>query len=673
MQVIYDTFPFERIFNLITDGVVILDGRKIVFCNDPFLEWTSYNSVEIKNLHLSQFMAPAECINMQKMLEQCELGHCPKDSTHCIFLDKEKKNRISVIARAELIKEGEWKNRIILTLKNNTKERQAQNLLSSSQQSLEEIIQTFPDIYYVTDARGILVKVGPSVKAILGYEPEEVVGTPMKDYYQDPSLRDKLMAQIIAGKGDYVRVEAYLVHKSGRSVWFNTRARFLFDANGNITGLEGLARDSTAEKVAQDLLHKREEELLEIKKNLEVKVLEQTKELLQKERLWLQKSRHEQMGEMISSIAHQWRQPLNVLSAWINNISSLYKMNELKQEDLDLITEKCNNLIRSMSQTIDEFRSFFSPMTDADVFDLGQSVGGALQLITANFQQLGIAIQFTNKDGVHVFGFSNEFGQVVINLLTNAKESFFERKIINPKIDISIRLDGDFAILEILDNAGGVPVNIIEKIFDPYFTTKEKGTGIGLYMSKNIVERHMKGQIQIENSATGAKFILRLPISPNKPGKVNWGFAVSPQAPLVVGDKGNFEKPLDRVKIIFVDDHDEARMAFGHILQKKGADIKTAASVRECFAILGEFHPDLIISDLLMPEEDGYVLIKKIRSSEKAEVRVIPAIALSAHVDIVEVQDALDAGFNKYLTKPIDWKSLMRFINELTVKNKESI
>lgn len=671
------SFPYERLFDLVNDGILILYQSKVVFCNTILTNWLGYSHAELIDTSIDAIIAPED----QSQIHQNKLRLIQKmDSviqSSFSLIHKNNNSKISVLANMTLLDEGEWSGHCVLTLKNTSNETMIQKLLYSSQQNLQEIIETFPDIYYVTDTKGILTKVSPSVFAILGYEPYEVLGTPMIHYYEFPELRDQLMSKVVAAQGKYVKIEATLLHKSGRPIWFNTRARILINENNSIIGLEGLARDSTVEKTAQDLIEKNQKELLEIKNSLEIKVKIQTEELLQKERLWLQKSRHAQMGEMISAIAHQWRQPLNALTMWNNNISTLFFDNNLQSEDVKVFSEKTDTLIRSMSQTIDEFRGFFSPLTNADIFNLKDAINASLQLINPNLNQLKINFKHIQSENIWVSGYPNEFGQVIINLLTNSKESCLGNKTEHPEISIYLKIESENAILEIQDNAGGIPPDIIDKIFDPYFTTKNKGTGIGLYMSKNIIERHMNGHISVLNNQQGARFKIIFPLSKTIPDKStiknNENMPYSAQDSFrnisVNSQASNHNlTKLDQIRILFVDDNAEAREIFEVLMKKKGAIVCITKSATECIEQINIFKPDILISDILMPEEDGYSLIKKIRELEKKSGSFTPAIALSAHVDSEEIQHALNLGFQKYLTKPVDWKSLIKMIHELTSK-----
>jgi signal transduction histidine kinase len=213
------------------------------------------------------------------------------------------------------------------------------------------------------------------------------------------------------------------------------------------------------------------------------------------------------MGEMISAIAHQWRQPLNTLSLY--NIT-LESKEYLSKEDIQEFREKSNNVIQQMSQTINDFRDFFKPNKNKEKFFISKSLQKVLGMIEVELKEKNIIIKNSIDSELSLFNFKSEFEQVLINLINNAKDAIL--KISNPKmigiIELkSIKNDKEI-ILEISDNGGGIDLNIIDKIFEPYFTTKfeSQGTGLGLYMSKMIIERNMGGQIIVANNDNGTTF-----------------------------------------------------------------------------------------------------------------------------------------------------------------------
>jgi len=165
-------------------------------------------------------------------------------------------------------------------------------------------------------------------------------------------------------------------------------------------------------------------------------------------------------------------------------------------------------LIQHMSRTIDDFRNFFRPDKEKAEFRLSEAVTGALALMEGSFRHHRITIEVFSLDDPAVIGYRNEFAQVILNILSNAGDIFRERRIEDPRVTITIGCEGERAVVTVADNAGGIPDEIIEKVFDPYFTTKgpQSGTGLGLFMSKTIIEKNMNGALTVRNSGDGAEF-----------------------------------------------------------------------------------------------------------------------------------------------------------------------
>ena len=231
---------------------------------------------------------------------------------------------------------------------------------------------------------------------------------------------------------------------------------------------------------------------------------------MEKERLLIQQSRLAAMGEMIGNIAHQWRQPLNVLGLLFANLQDAYDFNELTRESLRETVADGHRMIQKMSSTIDDFRNFFRPNKEKEVFGLASAVADALRLIEHSLKDNSISVSVADSGDIRANGFPNELSQVLLNIFTNAKEAIRDRHQENGTIAVAWGCNDRESWITVRDNAGGIPEAILPRIFDPYFTTKEKGTGIGLYMSKMIME-HMHGAIEARNVDGGAEFRLVLP------------------------------------------------------------------------------------------------------------------------------------------------------------------
>ena len=249
------------------------------------------------------------------------------------------------------------------------------------------------------------------------------------------------------------------------------------------------------------------------KVELEEEVEKQLEKRLEKEYLLMQHSKLATMGEMIGHIAHQWRQPLAQLGGIFMNLDSAYAHEDLTPEYLEKRIERGNELIKYMSQTIDDFRHFFEPNRTKKKFDVAEYIQNAINIIEATLTYHKIELEVkTPKEKLLIEGYPSEFSQVILNLLDNAKDVLVERNIATPKITIESKVLNDEVSVEISDNAGGIDEAIIENIFDIYFSTKREkgGSGLGLYMSKLIIERKGMGQISVKNGQEGAIFTISL-------------------------------------------------------------------------------------------------------------------------------------------------------------------
>jgi len=222
-----------------------------------------------------------------------------------------------------------------------------------------------------------------------------------------------------------------------------------------------------------------------------MKTLKDEKE--QQKELLVHQSKLASMGEMLGNIAHQWRQPLSRLGYILMNIESKDKEKHHTQK-----LQEASVQMEFMSQTIDDFRDFFKPDKEKELFSLAKETQSVIEFIA--FEKIEIVLNII-KDA-EILNYKNEYKQVLLNLLTNAKDVLIERTISSPKITIDV----DVTTVKVSDNAGGIHLKNIEKIFEPYFSTKTKGLGIGLYMSKVIIEKNMGGKFEVENGEEGAIF-----------------------------------------------------------------------------------------------------------------------------------------------------------------------
>ena len=234
-------------------------------------------------------------------------------------------------------------------------------------------------------------------------------------------------------------------------------------------------------------------------------------EKLKQQNILIQKSKMAAMGEMIGNIAHQWRQPLSQISGLFFDIESAYDYRELDKKYLSQRVNDANDLLEYMSKTIDDFRNFFNPRSIKEEFLINDAISSSMKILKATLEYYKIDIQIDCDEKYKINGFRNEYTQAIVNIISNAKDILVDKKIKNAKIKVYVKEVKDDIVLHIEDNAGGIDTSIIDKIFDPYFTTKyEYGTGIGLYMTKLIIEEKMNGTIKVENLNNGAVFSIKI-------------------------------------------------------------------------------------------------------------------------------------------------------------------
>ena len=236
-------------------------------------------------------------------------------------------------------------------------------------------------------------------------------------------------------------------------------------------------------------------------------------ELKQKEEMLINQSRHAAMGEMISMIAHQWRQPLSIISMDINNLLVDIDLDSLDSNEVKKLSNNILYQTSHLSKTIDDFSNFFKPEKSISKIKIETILEETYTIVK---DSLSNNIQFIRniESHIEINTYTRELMQVFLNIINNAKYALLERKIENGFIKVSVYNDDKYIYTQICDNAGGIDENIIAKIFEPYFTTKEKnGTGLGLYMSKMIIEEHLNGILEVSNDDVGVCFTVKLPLN----------------------------------------------------------------------------------------------------------------------------------------------------------------
>ncbi len=346
------------------------------------------------------------------------------------------------------------------------------------------------------DRNGFIIDVNPAFCTMMDGAKNEILGKKLQNFFGDADTNQKV-EEVIYTEFDFVQFEKTIAPKGGF-------------VSVNIT-LSPVRKDLKSVEYILCII-----ENISYKKKLEKKQQEQ-------EIMLIQQSKMAAMGEMIGAIAHQCRQPLNALAIIVQDFKSAYDFGELDGDYIDISVKKGMSQIAFMSKTIDSFRNFFKPDREAESFLVYEAMQSVCSLIGAGFNHNNVAlsVEFTQEaKEARVDGYKNEFKQAALNILTNAKDAILQRQKEGwIKVGGYIK-DGHILFITFEDNGGGMDESVIDRVFEPYFTTKEpgKGTGIGLYMTKMIVQDHMGCALSVSNTQNGALFTIECRANV-KPGK----------------------------------------------------------------------------------------------------------------------------------------------------------
>lgn len=390
-----------------------------------------------------------------------------------------------------------------------------------------------------TDINGIITFVNDEFCKISGYTQEELVGQNhnIVRHPDVPASAFKDLWQTILQKKTYKSTVKNLA-KNRSTFYVNTTVFPILNEKEEIEEFIAIRYDVTESIRLNEALVFKEQELEQLNATLEERVKLQTNELLKlnqtlearvkeeveknrdKDRFLFQQSRLASMGEMIANIAHQWRQPLSELNITLYKMNKVYHRIGTEQDALfEDSYEHAKKIIGKMSETIEDFRNFFSPDRQSECFLLSLVAQEAIDIMRGTIEKNHIEITLNIKKDAIIKGYFNEFSQVLINLINNSNDAFCNQKVKSRLIYIEIdtSFDGD-AIIKVCDNAGGIDETILDKIFEPYFTTKHSsvGTGLGLYMSEMIIKNSMKGSIVAYNENNGVCFKIAIPVEEKK-------------------------------------------------------------------------------------------------------------------------------------------------------------
>jgi PAS domain S-box-containing protein len=493
---------FRRLYesNLVAIYFWDQDGR-VIEANQAYCDLVGYSADQCRSEQMSWLEAtppefqPRDYAAMQEVRER---GCCRPYEKELI--NSRNGQRVSVLAAVAMMEGSEAEG--IAFAVDLTELKRAEQALKTSEETLKLAVETTGLGIFDMDLRSGKGVWSDIAKRHYGLHPEAEPDLDMLMAGVHPEDRERLrqIARDAAdprGSGEYSAEYRTIGLNDGKLRWLTMRARHFFNGTGAPVRLVGACLDITdivhAEKALKDEIMER---------------LRAVEALAKQEQLLIRQGRLAAMGEMIGNIAHQWRQPLNTLALLIQELPRYYERDLFSKEYLESNVSRAMQVINYMSKTIDGFRNFIGPDKEKEEFRVAEVLARTISIVEAAFSQLNLRIEVSADEGIVIYGCPNEFSQVILNILVNAKDALVERRVQEPRVTVRLYQEEGKMVLTIADNAGGIPLEIMDKIFDPYFTTKgsDKGTGIGLFMSKTIIEKNMNGTLMARNTEEGAEF-----------------------------------------------------------------------------------------------------------------------------------------------------------------------
>ena len=387
----------------------------------------------------------------------------------------------------------------------NTELRQARDEVEAALEKYTDLYDFAPVGYFTLDRNAAIIAMNLAGACLIGGVRSRLIGSLFGQFV---AAADRPAFTAFLDKVLTCRVkescEVALLSKGNQPVIVQIEA--MATASGQEFRLALI--DITVRRCAEEALTEKRQELEELKRSQEVRIIQAMGELRRKDQMLIRQDRLAMMGGLINNISHQWRQPLSTLGLIIQQLPLSYDSAKFSRESLEEDTETGMELIRHMAQTINVFRNFFRPDKELITFSVNQVIGQTVTLIKMSFEEQQISIAHQTEGNPMVSGYPNEYAQVLLNILMNARDALVEHNVDDARILLNTFAEGGTTVVTVTDNAGGISKEIIDRVFDPYFTTKrpDKGAGIGLFMSKAIIEKNMGGLLTVRNTGDGAEF-----------------------------------------------------------------------------------------------------------------------------------------------------------------------
>ncbi len=501
---------YEKLFNNINEGVAVYEvlnsGEDFIF-KDFNSAGENIENVKIENLigkKVTEAFPGVKEFGLFKVFQQVAIDK--KTRTHPIRLYQDEK----ISGWRDNIVYSLSKNEIVAVYYDKTKEMRYLEEIKIQKEFNETLIDTSNTIVVLLDKNCLIKKFNKYSEVITGYKYKEVINKNWMDIFIPKDIKENMKNICNQAMNNGKLHKEYInpiVCKDGSQKIINWN-NSIIKQKDKIFVLS-IGTDIT--------------EVGEYRNSLEIKVKEEIEKRRAGEQLLIQQSKMVSMGEMMSAVAHQWRQPLNVLGLVIQSFILKYEDGVIKDKDIEDLENTTLKELEFMSKTIDSFKNFFKPTEEKEFFDIKKAILNVINLLSAQLKDDFIEIELIDKNPNKLidylaYGHPNEFEHALLHILHNSKEAILNRrkkkelKYKSGKISIKLTNLDKKLIIEVVDNGIGIKKDIIDKIFEPYFSTKfsSQGTGIGLYMVKMLIEKDMKGLICVENIKGGAKFTIEI-------------------------------------------------------------------------------------------------------------------------------------------------------------------
>ena len=489
-----------------SNEIYMFDARTLqfIFTNTSAQKQLGYSKDEFKSMTALAIKPEFDEASFRALLAPLRTGD--KKAQHYQTRHRTKSGRLyPVEVHVQFFEPKDGPSYFLVIAVNISEQRQLEAKLSSIFSAVNAII-------WSTDEHLIIEHVSHSVMQLLGHQSNNFIGQDLRNlfdtemFHPDDRKSQREAVENMLQNGIPVSNLAHRVKTAnGEWKWMAVSISPIYDENQNLQNVVGVVTDISAQKNA-------EAQLLRLNKELDQRVQDALAENRQKDILIQQQSRMVAMGEMIGNIAHQWRQPLNSLAIILMDMEDSFRMGEASVDSVTHSIGRCNDLLAKMSTTIDDFRNFFKTDKQLEKILLANIVEETTSLLGSSLDFHHIELQILKHlSTIEAWIYPGELSQALLCLINNAKDQIILRQIDQGKIIIELDDTPEWAIIRVSDNAGGISEQHLPKIFDPYFTTKVDGTGLGLYISKLTIEQSMRGQVSVKNLAGGACFTVLLP------------------------------------------------------------------------------------------------------------------------------------------------------------------